>query len=71
MRRWTPIAARFGVGMAVTVAAFARGGAGLACKVSGQIFCSTDAVAEEMLYGGLALVTIAVMSAVVIVARRA
>jgi hypothetical protein len=71
MRRWTLIATLFTVGMAVTVAAFARGGEGLACMVSGGLFCAPDRVAEEMLYGGLALVTIAVMSAVVTMARRA
>ena len=71
MRRWSLIAAIFALGMAITVAAFARGGEALACKVSGQVFCGDDRIAEEMLYAGLALVAVAVMSAVVVTARRA
>ncbi len=62
--------ALFAAGLAVSAVAFARGGDGLACKVSGEIFCRSDAVSEELLYGGLALVTVAVLTAVVTTARR-
>ena len=71
MRRWTLIAAAFAVGVTVTVVGFAIGGDAVACKVSGLVFCPSDPRAEELVYAGLALVTVAVMSAVVTVARRA
>ena len=71
MRRWTLIAAAFAAGLAVTVAGFAIGGDAVACKVSGLVFCGSDPAAEELVYGGLALVTVAVLTAVVTVARRA
>jgi hypothetical protein len=71
MRRWTLIAALFGAGLAVTVAGFRLGGEGMACQASGRLFCSTDAIAEELVYGGLALLGVAVLTAVVTVARRA
>ena len=70
MRRWTLIAAIFGVGLAVTVAGFAIGGDAVACQVSGLVFCPSDPAGEELVYGGLALVTVAVLTAVVTVARR-
>ncbi len=71
MRRWTVIAAVFAVGMALTVAGFVVGGDAMACQVSGLVFCPSDPAAEELVYAGLALVVVAVMSAVVTVARRA
>ena len=67
--RWKLIVAAFLAGLAVTVAGFVRGGEGLACKVSGQLFCASDALAEELLYGGLALITVALLSAVATLSR--
>ena len=71
MRRWTLIAAAIATGLAVTVAGFVVGGAGLACKVSGGLFCSPpEPLGEELVYGGLALLTVGVLTAVVTTARR-
>ena len=69
MRRWTLIGLAFAVGMVVTVAGFAIGGDAMACQVSGLVFCPSDPAAEELVYGGLALVTVAVLTAVVTIAR--
>lgn len=71
MRRWTVIAAVFAVGLVVTVVGFAIGGDAMACQVSGLVFCPSDPAAEELVYGGLALVTVAVLTAAATVARRA
>ena len=67
--RWKVIVAAFLAGLALCVAGFVRGGKGLACKVSGQLFCASDAVAEELLYGGLAIVSVALLTAVAKLAR--
>jgi len=69
--RWRLIVGTFLAGLALSIAGFVLGGEGLACKVSGQLFCSSDAVAEELLYGGLALLSVALLSAVATVARDA
>ena len=68
--RWRLILGAFLAGLALTVAGFIRGGEGLACEVSGQLFCSADRVAEELVYGGLALVAVALLTAVATVARE-
>ena len=69
MRRWSLIAALFAVGLAVTAVGFAIGGEAVACQVSGLVFCPNHPAAEELVYGGLALVTVAVLTAVATVAR--
>jgi hypothetical protein len=71
MRRWALIGAILTAGLSVTVVSFALGGDALACNVSGERLCSPTPVAEELLYGGLALVSVAILTAVVTVARRA
>lgn len=72
MRRWTLIAVAFAAGLGVTVAGFVVGGDGMACKASGEIFCSpVEPLGEELVYVGLALVTVAVLTAVVTTSRRA
>ena len=71
MRRWTMIALAFAVGLVVTIVGFAIGGDAMACQVSGLSFCPSDPAAEELVYGGLAVVTVAVLTAVVTIARRA
>ena len=72
MRRWTLIAAAFAVGLAVTVAGFMRWRR--RARVQGLRAARSarpTPAAEELVYGGLALVTVAVLTAVVTtVARR-
>ena len=70
MRRWIVIAAAFCAGLAALVAGFSMGGDGIACEVSGQ-GCSAGGIAEELVYAGFALLAVALLSAVVTVARRA
>jgi hypothetical protein len=69
MRRWTIIATAFVAGLAMAVAGFVLGGDALACEVSGQLFCSSSALSEELLIGGLCLVAVALLTAVVTTAR--
>ena len=69
--RWTLIVGTFLAGLGMSVAGFVRGGEGLACKVSGQLFCASDPLAEELLYGGLALISVALLSAVATLSRAA
>jgi hypothetical protein len=61
----------FVAGLAPTVAGFRIGGDGLACEVSGERICSGGGVGEELVYAGLALVAVAILTTVVTAARRA
>ena len=70
--RWTLIAGAFVAGLALAAVGFHIAGAGIVCEMSDppQSACVTNSFGEELVYSGLALLAVALLSAAVMAGRR-
>ena len=71
MRRWTALAAAFCAGLAALAVGFRISNGAIPCRIAEDARdCPSHVFGEELVYAGFVLVALALLSALVTLARR-